>query len=124
MVISFPAIGDSQNQEGNENVKSRFHGVDRLSRSFTPGKKQASVVFADTFPRELCHVSAASSRPEVFWLPQPEVMALDGLLPSLPFAGHKASSSAGGNCAGVQWLEPAQSLFSNNGGGLADAPAT
>lgn len=51
-------------------------------------------------------------------------MALDGLLPTLPFAGHKALFSAGGNCAGLHWLEPAQSLFSNNRGSFANARAT
>lgn len=37
----------------NEHIKSLFSGIDGLSRSFTPGEKQASAVFADAFPRGL-----------------------------------------------------------------------
>jgi len=68
-----------------------FSGIDLLSRSVTPGEKQARVAFADTFPRELGRVTAPSALPEILWVPQPQGMAPDGLPPSLPFAGHEAS---------------------------------
>lgn len=54
MAISFPTIDESQKKrKKNEHIKSLFSGIDGLSRSFTPGEKQASAVFADAFPRGL-----------------------------------------------------------------------
>lgn len=43
-------------------MKSHARGTDLWGRSFTQGKKQASVGFADAFPPELCHVTATSLR--------------------------------------------------------------